>query len=384
MGGHGLNDDWGAPAQSGSSPTPPARALAHRAGSNDLLALLQVVGVAWIIANQFREPIAALAGGRVAIVDKGYLGAALFFFAEGRLLLDRYDGRTVGGSSSYLAWIGERLAWLYPLHGLILLALVVAVVAPLGLAPQHSASFGARDVFAHLTLTQAWGLAGADSWNFPAWLVSADWGLVLALPLVAPLLHRRPAFMVAFGSSVFFFGSIIANALGRLFADLTTLGLLQAIPAALVGAAWRAWINSRAVSALLPTLGVAATFGWIVIAATWKLPDVVIWPALGGLAFFVWVWPRSSAPRPAGSQRVRGEAAIALQLTYLPVEMLGRRLAAAFQRSSELSAWELTLLVTATAGIAATAYLVVQRPAHRWLMRKIATAPEPLSQPPKT
>ena len=102
---------------------------------------------------------------------------------------------------SYGKFIQRRFARIYPLHAFILL-LVIALVVAAHLTHAHTMNglerFSAASLPAYFTLTQAWGVLGADpgQWNPPSWSVSIEALAYLIFPFfilcAARFLKARP------------------------------------------------------------------------------------------------------------------------------------------------------------------------------------------------
>ena len=114
--------------------------------------------------------------------SRGYLGVDLFFVLSGFVLTHAYGEKfRVFEAGTYRAFLQARLARIYPLH-----LLTLACLLPLyGQASQ----FSGVALIHNLLLTQApWF---GESWNFPAWSISAEWHAYLIFPLLAGLVAER-------------------------------------------------------------------------------------------------------------------------------------------------------------------------------------------------
>lgn len=129
------------------------------------------------------------------IVAKGYLWVEFFFALSGFILVYVYAPRwrAVWTASGYRAFLGSRLARLYPLHLFMLLAILAEVVVFGALArnsgyvslfdqPYHPV-LSWQTFVANLFLVQAWNLFPYLSWNQIAWFVSVEFLLCIFFPL---------------------------------------------------------------------------------------------------------------------------------------------------------------------------------------------------------
>ncbi len=131
----------------------------------------------------------------LGLFQKGYLGVDLFFILSGFILSYVYLEKFGEGRFEYGKFVTLRLARIYPLHlatlGFTLLLILAAAIKGVTL-DANVGNWAALP--AHLTLTQAWGLAPSASFNHASWSISAEWLAYLGFPVVAaaawPLRHR--------------------------------------------------------------------------------------------------------------------------------------------------------------------------------------------------
>lgn len=346
-----------------------------RAGTVASLSALQFFAVGWVVLNQFREHLGLEAGARSGLVAKGYMGAGLFFVVGGFLICGQWARPGGMGARRYGSFLWRRLAFIYPLHLLILVAMVAAVVLRLG-QPLHRTSFPLGDMLGNLLLVQAWGVVKTDSWNFPSWLISADWFAALIFPAIAWVALRalRPA-ALALGAPLALFAAmfLIAQAKAILFTDMTTqIGALQTIPAYLLGAAlWRLDAErclSQAAALALTLVAVA----WIAVGASLRVSDMLIWPAFGPLVFGIAQATRSVTRRRYWRPLAYlGGLAVAMLLIYLPVDIAYFRVGhLLFGAVHGAPAWLLWSGVFPAIVIAAIVFHhTVQQPIWLWLRR---------------
>ncbi len=162
----------------------------------DLRILTPLRGIAalWVVVYHYSyQYLPALQPERAGqFVEKGYLAVDLFFMLSGFVLTHVYHdelGRFDAGR--YRDFLVARVARLYPLHLLVLLAFVTTAVGGRMLDFALTGHFetlpleGAESVlaiFANLLMLQ--GLhAGELSWNYPAWSISVEFFAYLLFPL---------------------------------------------------------------------------------------------------------------------------------------------------------------------------------------------------------
>jgi peptidoglycan/LPS O-acetylase OafA/YrhL len=129
------------------------------------------------------------------VYKAGGIGVDLFFTLSGFILCHNYLRKfSTVSLSSYLKFLGARLARVYPVHLITLLFLtVIVLMAAHAGKPMNSIHYGMARWIENLLLTQAWpGLGNVLSWNYPAWSVSAEWFAYLLFPLLAVGIGRAP------------------------------------------------------------------------------------------------------------------------------------------------------------------------------------------------
>src|SRR3954470_504363 len=103
--------------------------------------------------------------------SEGYTGVTFFFILSGFILSHSYEDRLRTGATSRREFWIARIARVYPLHLLTLLAAV-----PLAVSESSGAMGFAGRLLAQLTLTQAAVPVGSIyfSFNHPAWSLSVE------------------------------------------------------------------------------------------------------------------------------------------------------------------------------------------------------------------
>ena len=130
--------------------------------------------------------------GHSVLIDKFYLMVDLFFILSGFIICYVYADTFAGGVSkrAYTSFLLARLARIYPLHvcalaGEFLIFLFISVsgkFAILAAGNQHLYRLDAIPV--QLTFLQTVGIYNFDTWNAPAWSLSAEWWAYVLFPVL--------------------------------------------------------------------------------------------------------------------------------------------------------------------------------------------------------
>src|SRR5690606_3845377 len=162
----------------------------------DLRILTPLRGIAalWVVIYHFGDQyLPALRPEQAGhLVGKGYLAVDLFFMLSGFVLAHVYHADfTRFDPGRYRDFLAARVARLYPLHLLVLLAFVVTAIAGRLFEFVLTGQFerlpldGAHSITALLAnLLMLQGLAAGElSWNYPAWSISVEFFAYLLFPL---------------------------------------------------------------------------------------------------------------------------------------------------------------------------------------------------------
>jgi peptidoglycan/LPS O-acetylase OafA/YrhL len=200
----------------------------------------------------------------LGLFQKGYLGVDLFFILSGFILSYVYLEKFGEGGFDYGQFITLRLARIYPLHlatlGFTLLLILAAAIKGVTL-DANVGNWAALP--AHLTLTQAWGLAPSASFNHASWSISAEWFAYLSFPAVAAAawpLRNRPVYAVLLAILLMIGTHLLFAAFAGFPLTHATFqwGALRIVPCFLFGSAlylaWRAGAVRNSRIALLGTL----------------------------------------------------------------------------------------------------------------------------------
>ncbi len=129
-----------------------------------------------------------------------------FFALSGFILMHVYSKTLFTRKDSLYNFFVHRVARIYPLHLFVLLALIVFECLR-WLAQQKGVDVGGhifeqgkqpKYIITNLLLIQAWGVQHANSWNVPAWSISAEFACYLVFPLFIryKLIERKGAAVI--------------------------------------------------------------------------------------------------------------------------------------------------------------------------------------------
>lgn len=257
----------------------------------------------------------------IAVLAKGYLAVDLFFVLSGFVMWLTYGAKFQrDGLSAAPGFLWRRIARIYPLHLVILLA-TIAYAASLSFAGKaDDAQYPVAELPLHFLLMQNWGFTDHLTWNDPSWSISTELAAYLLLPLVAVTLFRKDwsplaclAGAVALGLALH--GWFVAHDAVTLGHDIFWNGLPRCIAGffagVLVAMAWRARPVSAARHAALAA-SIALFALWV---AGW-MPETLAVP-LCFTALVYWLAETSSAPGNPLASRIAVHLGDISYSTYL-------------------------------------------------------------------
>lgn len=307
------------------------------------------------------------------VVAKGYLGVETFFILSGFILSHVYLEASGTKRFSYGGFLWARIARVYPLHlatlfGMIGLGLAASVV---GITVDASL-LDWRSLPAHLTMTQAWGLAPGAAFNHPSWSISAEWFAYLAFPVfafVAWRLRERPVLATVLAA-------VFALAVYAAFQPLAGFSLTQAtfrwgalriVPCFALGCALYL-VHRRGPLAYARSVAVLSVVGMAVSASMgWWDPITVLFA--GGLILSLGSIANDKGGLLASKAGVYlGEISYAVYMVHAAVLLIGFNLAARATGAGDKLPLILWLAVLAVIPLAAAvAYHLIERPARKAL-----------------
>ncbi len=207
---------------------------------------------------------------------KGYLAVDLFFILSGFVIWLNYAPKfELDGLTAVPDFLLRRLARIYPLHFVILSAMLlfVAMLAATGrIDPSH---YPINELPLHFLLLQHWGFTEHIRWNEPAWSISTEFAAYLCLPFGAAFLTKLKraiwldllAIVLLCVGLRFYFTSQNADMLG---AAISHFGLVRCLTEFFIGtlicsvwnqatASQKPWLDGFAAVTALLTFGLYST-----------------------------------------------------------------------------------------------------------------------------
>ncbi len=167
----------------------------NHVGQIDQLTGLRAFLALWVVTRHLFYPFENGAfidfGIRFAAFDHGYLGVDGFFILSGFILAYNYAN---GKPLDYRAFVGARIARIYPIHFVTLLGAIGLVFLKQFVFHKHVIGTGQNTypaLAANVVLLNAWSFKFVTGWNDVAWSVSAEWFAYVFFPLFVALAPAR-------------------------------------------------------------------------------------------------------------------------------------------------------------------------------------------------
>ncbi|MCB4822563.1 acyltransferase family protein [Roseicella aerolata] len=333
--------------------------------------------IGWVILYHLNLPLAVLDSRHWLgpLLWRGYLGVDGFFLLSGFALWLGYGARPPRGIAGIGRFLLRRVAKIWPLHvlALLALALLVGTAVALGVTIREPERFALRDFVLQLFLLHGWETTQRFSWNYPSWALSVEWAGYLAFPAVIAALLRLPLAAVAL---------VPAAALGGLYA-LTQYGPAGSLNHSLHLGLVRFGLEF----ALGLGLGRLATEGalpralpWLALLALplglWLRQDAVTVLGLAGAILAIWRGGTGRAAPARQSLLLRlGEASFGIYLSWVFVEAV---VVGLLRLGDPGLGGRVALMAggfAATLALGWCAWRWVEVPAHRWILERRNPAP---------
>ena len=359
---------------------------------------LRFVAAFQVLAYHGQPLTASSPGWLRALVGSGYVGVSLFFVLSGFVLTYTYHDALADGSATRREFLAARVARLYPVYLLALLAALPPLFWMMERkgAPVH-ADWLARLLGSSTLLVQAWNPRTACVLNCPAWSLSVEaffyvaflfvlpavagwrvrrllgaaalmWGLMLAAPLLYMALRPDGLALVAPRSVGTWISVLKYNPLVRLpeFVLGVLVGRLFLLDARMPRR-WIVAVESAAALSIVALLVLSPRIPYLL------LHNGLLAPAFAALVFALarGAGPLSRALSAPVLTRLGG-ASFALYILHVPLgTWLGRGYAALGVRPPA-QPWGFAVYAALVVAVSLLVFHGVEEPARRALRRRLA------------
>ena len=356
------------PANSTASASSPA------SGQRPIHALTGLRGVAaWcVVFYHIRYSLTAiLPASAIEFMAKGYLAVDLFFLLSGFVMWLNYGAVfTSGGLRAAPRFWWKRFARIWPLHALVLSAMVVFPLAVL-LTGRDASAYPVGELPLHILLMQNWGMTGQLAWNHPAWSISAEFAAYLLFPLLVtavpwPRIGTWVLAGVAAGLAMGLYLIFALQGHATLGADITHLGLWRCLAQFSMGAVLAlVWQRHGGRTLALAAWGACAAI--LAIALLADLPETAFVPALFAAGLLALASDRGAAGRLFAARPLRwlGDISYATYLLHFFGFVLFKLMFV--DASLQLGWWQLLAFVALLLAASDAVFRWFEKPAQRWL-----------------
>lgn len=129
----------------------------------------------------------------LSFIQHGYLAVDFFFILSGFVIAFNYfEKLNIPSKRKIFQFYIKRVARIYPLHLLILLAYLTIPIAYFltGKDLGETSKFTTESFTISLFLMQSWGWLDSLTWNIPSWSISTEMMAYIVFPIMVPLLSR--------------------------------------------------------------------------------------------------------------------------------------------------------------------------------------------------
>nr|WP_047170048.1 acyltransferase [Sphingomonas sp. Y57] len=343
---------------------------------HELRPLTSARGIAawYVVLYHIRESAAgSLPPAVIDFLAKGYLAVDFFFVLSGFVIWLNY-GRLLGehGARAVPHFLWRRLARIYPLHLLILLAAVAFAAVCIATGRGMPQGYAWDTLPVHLLLMQNWGFLPLG-WNVPAWSISCELAAYLLFPILVMAVDwgRAPtpvllALLVLLMAGLY--GLFAAMGQPQLGNEIARLGLARCLfefgMGTLVAALWLRLRGAPGrpaiIAALLAAIGLAARLAGA--PETLALPFVFV-----TLLLFLALTAEGRSPLKGRVIHWFGEISYATYLAHSLLFLLFKILFVRDASDVPLPLLGLFLLIVLAAS--AALYHGFELPAQKWMNR---------------
>jgi peptidoglycan/LPS O-acetylase OafA/YrhL len=250
----------------------------HEKSANDLPALTGVRGLAavWVVFNHLDEEWITLFPSWIAmkpITEKGGYAVDFFFLLSGFILCHAQSAKGKNfGVKEYKSFLWLRIARVYPVHLITLLALIAMVFGARFAGVSTEGDYPISGLPAHFSLTHYFPFVEAGPWNYPSWSISVEWfAYLFVFPVGWRLLQKTfgPLPLLT-GVALLMLVSSFALESGQ--TATSNLGILRVICGFLAGT-FLYGIYRRSASFIPPISDLAILWAGAITASAFFLPE---------------------------------------------------------------------------------------------------------------
>ncbi|MDM4769737.1 acyltransferase [Solimonas sp. SE-A11] len=156
----------------------------HKPANLTGLTALRFFAALWVVLYHFLNQLSFSVEPYGYVLHKGYLAVDFFFILSGYIMAHVYGESIRCGAFDWWDYLRKRLARVYPMHVVTVLALVClwGLFQLLGMKNWSPEKYDFSALPAHLLLIHSWGILETHAWNIPSWSISAEFAAYLLFP----------------------------------------------------------------------------------------------------------------------------------------------------------------------------------------------------------
>lgn len=338
----------------------------------------------WVVIYHYWNDVLCLFPATEALspfVQVGHMAVPAFFILSGYVLAYNYaDQFRTLRRAQMLRFVALRLARIYPVHLVTLLAVLAMVLFSRARGwPLTDAGYSARDFVLNLVLAQTWGPHFQLNWNYPSWSISSEWFAYLLFQLLTPygfhqVRTRRQAAVILVGC--------FAASVCVLIYSVPFRWLLVVVPTFCAGMALHRLIGRAAPLASawggwLPLVLAAAVPLCCYLRPGWLVTLTLLCSFLAIIAALVLTRDRQSLLWTSAGAVYLGEVSYSLYMSHtLAQKVLYKLLPSA--RFDDATDWVKAGLLGVYAALVVAfclgTYYLVEKPCREWFRKRLRAA----------
>jgi peptidoglycan/LPS O-acetylase OafA/YrhL len=342
------------------------------------LTSLRFIAALVVIVHHFGPAFWPALTGMTGLVEKGLYGVDFFFMLSGFILTHVYLQAHEEKRFGYVDFVWARLARIYPLHIVTMIAAILILETSLRLGYMEQDTVYGKFIAYNIAMVHAWGVVDHMGLNEPSWSISAEWAAYLAFPIFLVITRwakARPILFTVVSAALIALLYVFAEALGNdPYPHMTyDVGAVRIMPCFLLGCALNTLARKVTFSLPAAQIGTLASGLGALFLMHFKAPDLFILAAVAALIFFCAQRAKHDAPSLISGPKAvwLGEISFALYMVHRIVEYaLTRLVGPAFGWQPEGNVAMLAAALVGSMIGAAALHHAVEKP-MRALMRKV-------------